>query len=188
MDEQEIKLKDVISRIKDLDKNSRIFWLDEILNELGSDYASNKYREGYEQGKYDGMVERDEVTVPKLVADFIKYAKDSNWDLLEAMNDIAYEDNSDLMKWLNQNMEIFALAWINGYTVEKEKEYTVKVKATLGQYLGRYYINNEILTPQFTRTQYPTTEKLPTFTRKELEEAGFGWVFDCKGIEIEEVK
>ena len=25
-------------------------------------------------------------------------------------------------------------------------------------------------------------------TRKELEEAGFGWVFDCEGIEIEEVK
>lgn len=24
-------------------------------------------------------------------------------------------------------------------------------------------------------------------TRKELEEAGFGWVFSCEGIEIEEV-
>ena len=26
------------------------------------------------------------------------------------------------------------------------------------------------------------------FTKKELEEAGFGWVFDCPGIEIEEVE
>ena len=25
-------------------------------------------------------------------------------------------------------------------------------------------------------------------TRKELEEAGIGWVFDCPGIEIEEVE
>ena len=25
-------------------------------------------------------------------------------------------------------------------------------------------------------------------TRKELEEAGFGWVFSCEGIEIEEVE
>ena len=25
-------------------------------------------------------------------------------------------------------------------------------------------------------------------TRKELEEAGFDWVFDCTGIEIEEVE
>ncbi|KXT71927.1 Phage protein [Streptococcus sp. DD10] len=24
-------------------------------------------------------------------------------------------------------------------------------------------------------------------TRKELEEANFGWVFDCEGIEVEEV-
>ena len=24
-------------------------------------------------------------------------------------------------------------------------------------------------------------------TRKELEETGFGWVFDCPGIEVEEV-
>jgi len=27
-----------------------------------------------------------------------------------------------------------------------------------------------------------------SFTKKELEEAGFGWVFSCEGIEIEEVK
>lgn len=26
------------------------------------------------------------------------------------------------------------------------------------------------------------------FTSKELEEAGFGWVFDCPGIQIEEVE
>lgn len=25
-------------------------------------------------------------------------------------------------------------------------------------------------------------------TRKELEEAGFGWVFDCPGVEVEEVE
>ncbi len=25
------------------------------------------------------------------------------------------------------------------------------------------------------------------FTRKELEDADFGWVFDCPGIEVEEV-
>ena len=25
-------------------------------------------------------------------------------------------------------------------------------------------------------------------TRKELEESGFGWVFDCEGVEIEEVE
>lgn len=71
---------------------------------------------------------------------------------------------------------------------KKEKRYTVKVKAFLGQYLGRYYINNEILTPQFTRTQYTGKEGYPSFTRSELEQADFGWVFDCPGIELDEVE
>lgn len=75
-----------------------------------------------------------------------------------------------------------------GYEVEKEKRYTVVIKAVLGQYLGRYYLNNEELTPQFSRTQFTVDEERPTFTRKELEDAGFGWVFDCEGIEIEEIK
>lgn len=30
--------------------------------------------------------------------------------------------------------------------------------------------------------------ELKIHTRKELEEADFGWVFDCPGIEIEEVE
>lgn len=74
-----------------------------------------------------------------------------------------------------------------GYDVEEEKRYTVKINAVLGQYLGRYYLNNETLTPQFSRTQYTGNEERPTFTRKELEANGFGWVFDCEGIEVKEV-
>lgn len=65
---------------------------------------------------------------------------------------------------------------------------TAKIKAYLGQFLGRYYINNEELTPRFTRSQFTGKGEIPTFTRKELEQAGFGWVFDCEGIEIEEVE
>ena len=29
---------------------------------------------------------------------------------------------------------------------------------------------------------------LERFTRKQLEEAGFGWIFSCEGIEVEEVE
>lgn len=185
---QSIKSKDVIARIKELDLGAREVWLNEILNELGSDYGSLKYRAGYEQGRFDGAMEREKVTVPQIVADYIKYTKDADWDLQEAMDNIAYEDNNELLKWFNNNIDTFALAWINGYTVEKEKRYTVKIKANLGQYLERYYLNNEELTPQFKRTKPTGSDELPTFTRKELEEANFGWVFDCPGIEIEEVE
>ncbi len=200
IEKDKLKLKDVIARIKKLDIGTQKVWLNEILNELGSDYGTLKYKAGYEQGKLEGewvgqqlkdaekiRQELNKPTVPQIVADYIKYTKDADWDLQEAMDNVAYEDNKDLRKWFNNNIETFARAWLDGYEIEKEKRYTVKVKHFLGQYLGRYYINNEILTPQFTRTQYTGKEGYPTFTRSELEQAGFGWVFDCPGIEIEEV-
>ena len=128
--------------------------------------------------------EPQKVAVPQFVADWIEKNKGSlfglNYDSVSSeIYDWVYEEEGNLKK--------LHLACAIGYTVE-ERKYTVKVKATLGQYLGRYYLNNEDLTPQFTRTQFTGKEKLPTFTRKELEEAGFGWVFDCEGIEIEEVE
>lgn len=87
-----------------------------------------------------------------------------------------------------ENRKRLIRAILLGYEVEKEKRYTVKIKAIFGQYLERYYLNNEELTPQFKRTQPTGSDELPTFTRKELERTGFGWVFDCPGIEVEEVE
>lgn len=37
------------------------------------------------------------------------------------------------------------------------------------------------------RTSDITGDLATRFTRKQLEELGLGWVFDCPGIEIEEV-
>ncbi len=44
------------------------------------------------------------------------------------MDDVAYEDNKDLRKWFNNNIELFARAWIDGYEVEKWNRYIVKLK------------------------------------------------------------
>lgn len=123
--------------------------------------------------------------VPQFVADWIEKNRGSlfglNYDSVPSeIYDWVYEEEENLKK--------LHLACAIGYTVEKEKLYTVKVKAVIGQYLGKYYLDNEELTPQFTRTQLTGRNELPTFTRKELERAGFGWVFDCPGIEIKEVK
>lgn len=123
--------------------------------------------------------------VPQFVADWIERNRGSlfglNYDSVPSeIYDWVYEEEENLKK--------LHLACAIGYTVEKEKLYTVKVKAVIGQYLGKYYLDNEELTPQFTRTQLTGRNELLTFTRKELEEAGFGWVFDCPGIEIEEVE
>ena len=72
-----------------------------------------------------------------------------------------------------------------GYEVEKEKRYLVKIKGNIkenmlvyGELLERYY---------FTKS-FSLNNAIYSHTRKELEEAGFGWVFDCPGIEIEEVE
>lgn len=130
--------------------------------------------------------EPQKVMIPRFIADWIVQAKEDGYNIAGAINEAPRGAVDD---WLElENVDIFAEAWINGYTIEKEKRYTVKIKAILGRYLERYYLNNEVLTPQFKRTQPTGRDELPTFTRKELEQAGFGWVFDCLGIEIEEVE
>lgn len=175
IEKDKLKLKDVIARIKSFDVESQKAWLNEILNELGSDYRALIYKDGYEQGKLEGLIEREKVEVPQIVADYIKYTKDAEWDLQEAMDDVAYEDNKDLRKWFNNNIELFARAWIDGYTVEKEPKYTVKFKAT------KQYLCNDDLGPHFDPS-FRTN-----FTKSDLEKLDLGWVFDCEGMEVEKV-
>nr|DAO15829.1 MAG TPA: Protein of unknown function (DUF1642) [Caudoviricetes sp.] len=185
---QPIKLKDVIARIEKFDLGTKAVWINEILNKLGSEYGTLKYKDGYEQGKLEGewvgrqlkdaekiRQELNKPTVPQIVADYIKYTKDAEWDLQEAMDDVAYEDNKDLRKWFNNNIELFARAWIDGYTVEKEPKYTVKCKIT------KQYLSNDELGPHFD----PNFRS--NFTKSDLEKLGLGWVFDCEGMEVEKV-
>lgn len=131
--------------------------------------------------------------VPQFVADWYKNHKDGlEYGIWEYLVNWNKHQNSEFYEWMNHadNKPLQTLANMHqfGYEVEKEPRYTVKIKTVLGQYLGRYYLNNEELTLQFIRTQVTGKGKLPTFTQKELEEAGFGWVFDCPGVEVEEVE
>lgn len=186
---QPIKLKDVIVRIKQLDIGTRKVWLDEFLNKLGSDYGLLKYKAGYEQGKLEGAMEREKVIVPQFVADWIKYCKFTNVNLQNALlvGDVYFynyanqNDFSKLKEFLKteNNQENFARAWLDGYEVEKEKRYTVKIKA-----VNQYLVKN----PDEEFLGFLQSRLKSKFTRKELEDAGFGWVFDCEGIEIEEVQ
>ena len=123
------------------------------------------------------------VKVPQFVADWITHSKNIGRSLFGAMS--IFEENFEIKKWMQwaENQETFARAWLDGYEVEKESKYIVKVKAT-GQCLGKYYINNEILSPRFIYTG----RHADSFTRKELEEADFSWVFDCDGVGVEEVE
>jgi len=180
----EIKLKDVIKRIKYFDLATQAVWVNGILNELGSCYGLHKYYEGYKQGKIEGAMEREKVQVPQFVADWIEYAKFEDYHLLGAMDSIAISGRKNLDEWFrgdDDNMELFARAWLDGYEVEKEKRYEVIL--CNGQSLKTVYRQgNDRL--DFEKV-YGDLER---FTRKQLEEDGFGWVFDCPGVEVEEVE
>lgn len=140
---------------------------------------------------YDSFFEKP--VVPQYVADWIKKCKmfkNFTVSLSFALQPSVWEANSlsgECIEWLMdaENQETYARAWLDGYEIEKEPRYTVKVKGHLGQYLGKYYLNGKELTPQFTRTQYSEGSN---FTRTELELTGFGWVFDCPGVEVKEVE
>ncbi len=138
----------------------------------------------YAEDLYDSIVPKP--VIPWYIAEYLEKVKsEGNLTVVGAVNEAPDGRVGD---WLSlERVNTFAQAWVNGYEVEKEKRYTVRVNTILGQYLERYYLDNEILTPQFKRTQYAEDEA-PSFTRKELESNGFGWVFDCEGIEIEEVE
>lgn len=131
------------------------------------------------------------VKVPQCVADwYLLHYRDFNNSIVNLC--IRREDsidNNDFLKWIS-NTKDFIQILINmhqfGYEVEKEERYYVRFKwieesysyLTLIKHLSAWTLKNITLDKKF-RTAH---------TRKELEEAGFGWVFDCPGIEIEEVE
>lgn len=70
------------------------------------------------------------------------------------------------------------------YEVEKEARYIVKFK---GVYGDARYLNHEIDGNWYINSRQETHQFRVAHTRKELEANGFGWVFDCPGVEVKEV-
>lgn len=124
--------------------------------------------------------EPEKVKIPQFVADYIEFQKKNNFHVYGAMRVI--EDHSDkrVSDWFyDKNIETFIRAWLDGYEKEKEKEYLVKIKAN-----NQYLMNN----PDENAIFFYSCRAYARFTRKELEKAGFGWVFNCPGIELEEME
>ena len=190
------KLKDVVRRIRGFDPTTQTRWLNDILKELGDDYGLMKYRSGYEQGKSEGAWvgeqlkdadkirrELNKTKVPQFVADFITEQKKLGYTLSYSI-DASMSDR--VAEWYWDNSELFALAWILGYKVEEEKKFFVKIKCLSEEYKYLSYFKS--CREWLFSEKEETKEYRTAHTRKELEEAGFGWVFDCPGIEIEEVE
>lgn len=121
------------------------------------------------------------VKVPQFVADVIEGAREQNVELEDAFEYVWEVATGELREWFRklENRNNFARAWLDGYEVEKEKRYTVVIKETKQPL---YYNAGE-------KKLFFSLGGLATkFTRKQLEDADFGWVFSCEGIEIEEVE
>lgn len=136
------------------------------------------------------------VTIPQFVADWIEYCKKHNFTLFgcldpengfeSSVNETFEGDIRKCIRWCRKESNILARAWLDGYTVEEEKRYRVKAK-------GVYHHSSVLKLDNITGRWFFGSEKymcgsLEKHTRKELENADFGWVFDCPGIEIEEVE
>lgn len=79
------------------------------------------------------QLKKQQPEIPEFVANYIEAAKEDFWTLLSAMDDPNLSSRvGDWLKGGNfNNQEIFAQAWINGYTVAKEKQFYLKHKSVL---------------------------------------------------------
>ena len=127
------------------------------------------------------------VKVPQFVADYIEFKKANDFHVYGAMRVIEDHYDKRVPEWFYEgNIEKFVRAWLDGYEVEEEKRYYIRLKNVDENYNYLNYIKH---LSAWCLTEIKTDKKFrTTHTRKELEEANFGWVFDCPGIEIEEVE
>lgn len=131
---------------------------------------------------YDSIVPKP--VIPWYIADYLEKVKsEGNLTVVGAVNEAP---DGRVRDWLFlERVNTFAQAWVNGYTVEGEPRYTVKLKGVneINGYLNRGEDKEFLFTDERESGGYKTR-----FTRKELESNGFGWVFDCEGIEVKEVE
>ena len=143
----------------------------------------------YAEDLYDSFFEKP--VVPQYVADWYEGNKDEfEINLFQCIGELVecYDKDSsnEFENWLmSKELEVIQTL-VNmhqfGYEVESEKEYVIKLKNS-----------PQILLYEEKDEEYYFAEHCGIFsreshTRKELEDADFGWVFNCPGVEVKEVE
>lgn len=129
---------------------------------------------------------KEKVTLPRPVANWISCVRGRNKTLHFALENAPEEVNLWFCEDEKNRQNIFANAWVNGYHIEKEKRYIVKVK-------GISAVNGCLKCDvDNSRWFFSGPEESDRYrakhTIKELEKAGFGEVFDSTLFEVEEVE
>nr|DAR04385.1 MAG TPA: Protein of unknown function (DUF1642) [Caudoviricetes sp.] len=163
--------------------------LNKVHKVYGDYYKTEAYEEVLEDLKQ--LDEPQKPVVKQFVADWYEDHKDNlEYNIWSYIYNWEQKEGSAFKDWIDtvRNKPIQTLVNMHqfGYTVEKEKRYYVRFKFIEDSYSYLTLIKH---LNAWTLTEIKTDKKFRTeHTRKELEEAGFGWVFDCEGIELEEVE
>lgn len=130
------------------------------------------------------LTEPQKVQVPQFVAEWIETCKENNIISLSGAFEYA---KGEVEAWFSswENQETFAIAWIEGYTVE-EKRYYIRLKNVDENY---NYLTCIKHLDAWALTEIKRDKKFRTeHTKKQLEDGGFGEVFDSPLFEVEEVE
>lgn len=137
----------------------------------------------YAEDLYDSFLPKP--VIPYYIADYIEEVKsEGDLTVVGAVNEAP---DGEVRDWLFlEKVNTFAKAWVNGYEVEKETRYQVTFKDFASNFrVLKYHLQFK---NWFTGNDSKYDHTRMYHTRKELEDAGFGWLFNCEGIEIEEVE
>lgn len=132
--------------------------------------------------------ETQKVTIPQFVADVIEDAREHSSELEQAFQYVWWSESDEFTEWYRKksNRDVFARAWLDGYETEKEKRYLVRFKGFNHRYIILKYDQYDKTWFLGGKLEFDFYKKY--HTRQELEKAGFGWVFNCPGIELEEIE
>ena len=143
----------------------------------------------YAEDLYDSFSHKP--VVPQYVADWYEANKEYlDYNIWEFIKHWDMQPEDEFKKWMFDDNKNPILTLVNmhqfGYEVEKEPRYTVKMKGIFGY---SKYLNRDTKTQKWLFASKTELERFRAHhTRKELEDAGFGWVFDCEGVEVKEVE
>lgn len=127
---------------------------------------------------------KEKVTLPRPVANWISCVRGKNKTLHFALENAPQDVNLWFCEDEKNRQNIFANAWVNGYYIDKEKRYLVKAK---GVYFNSCLVFDKGNKKWFFSSIYEIDHQRGHHTRKELEKAGFGEVFNSPLFEVEEV-
>ncbi|EAF8398732.1 DUF1642 domain-containing protein [Listeria monocytogenes] len=172
-------------------------WLGKLIQGVVTEIEETKNAISY-QIKYSGamgMTWLDEkeliaptpvLKVPQFAGDWISHCKQKGYDLFLSID---YDDSDmpyEMYNWLtfsDENQEIFARAWLDGYEVEKEPLYYVQLIDHATGYLNVHYDNQKLVGSNDEASEYKTQ-----FTESEIKAMNKGEAYWLLRKPVKEVE